>query len=632
MLIQLISEWLDKQRPFASGGGFKTNSPESISRKQTMQLLASEFESVIDEQGLQVNGEPVQVDMSRGMGVDTSIPYVRFFDSRTPRPTKGWSLVLFANENAESVSLAIGLGVYKGAKTRATLKYTDQLLEDPNVPLDLRQRLQIGSPGLAGRYEAGSPVSKTWTREDLAKTSDEDFAAELKRNLKVFEYVLSKYPPLEEESPSSKFSGKWLIQFKPSFWDFDGVVADGHQEVTFRIGNYKEVIQKGDIVYFWRSGSRAGIVASGRVAAGPEDRTVDEITSSYYRTEVDKDAIETRVAIRIDEVYEEYLSKADLEDVLSTNLIYRAPQHSSPFPLTLPEFEGIAERLGKDNSKNKEDSIDSLAEKLFIDAHWLETVKSELLGNGQIILQGPPGTGKTFLARALAGHVSDGVALVQFHPSYSYEDFVEGFRPVKSGDSFTYELKPGPLVSIADEAIARPDKKFVLIIDEINRGNLAKIFGELYFLLEYRDSEVTMQYRTYGETFSLPPNLYFIGTMNTADRSISSLDMAIRRRFSFVELNPSKSPTQGLLNRWLLANNLNPKISDFLDFINSQISDDRVKLGPSYFMKKNIESEIEKIWEFQVFPQLKEIFFDNRAVLEGLTFQRVSEAIKFESK
>ncbi len=628
MLSQLISEWLDKQKPFSSGGSFKTNSLESIARKKTMTQLAEEFELLIQDLKISMNSETLQVGTSRGLGIDTSIPYVRFFDSRTPQPTKGWSLVLFANENGQSISLAIGLGVYRGASKRETRRYTEQLLADPSIPEELRHRLQIGSSGLASRYEAGSPVSKTWTKDDLTQISDERFVQDLEKFVSVFDYVLTTYPPLELETEPSKFTGKWLVQYNPGIWDFESSIADGNREISFRIGNYKEIVQEGDSVVLWRSGSRAGAVGIGHVKEGPEDKVVDDITASYYKIEVDKDALETRIVISIDEVFDSFIPKAELETDMSSNIIFRAPQSTSPFIVSDAEFDAILRKSGATQQKPSKESIEQLADRLLINVNWLETLSTELLNKRQIILQGPPGTGKTFLARELARQIADGWAVVQFHPSYAYEDFVEGFRPVKHGDSFSYELKPGPLVAIANEAASQPSKTFVLIIDEINRGNLAKIFGELYFLLEYRDTEITMQYRTYGETFTLPPNLLFIGTMNTADRSIASLDMAIRRRFSFQELSMSREPISGLLRKWLEREGLDLRVADAMDYANSFIADERLKLGHSYFMRRTVFEDLPKIWEFQILPQLREIFFDNELILESLTYPAVAQAVK----
>ena len=205
-----------------------------------------------------------------------------------------------------------------------------------------------------------------------------------------------------------------------------------------------------------------------------------------------------------------------------------------------------------------------------------------------------PGTGKTYLAKHLAAELAgdttdERVKLVQFHPSYAYEDFFEGFRPDKTDEGqVSFKLVAGPLRRLAEEA-AKPgneSKPYFLIIDEMNRANLAKVFGELYFLLEYRDDRIYLQYSP-NEPFTLPDNLYIIGTMNTADRSIAMMDAAIRRRFAFIELHPQTEPVKGSLLRFLQARQLDTTPALLLDALNAAIDEwDRdLMIGPSYFMK-----------------------------------------------
>jgi 5-methylcytosine-specific restriction protein B len=209
-----------------------------------------------------------------------------------------------------------------------------------------------------------------------------------------------------------------------------------------------------------------------------------------------------------------------------------------------------------DAGGNEATDLAGLAQKLLIDVDHLELWVQLLRSKGQIIFHGPPGTGKTFVARALATTIAgdrDRVRLVQFHPSYAYEDFVEGYRPADDAASSSgFSLVDGPLKEWAEKARSAPDETWVLIIDEINRANIAKVFGELYFLLEYRGEPARLQYSQ--SEFRLPANLFFIGTMNTADRSIARVDAAIRRRFYFVPFFPDKPPIEGLLRRWLTAN------------------------------------------------------------------------------
>ena len=188
----------------------------------------------------------------------------------------------------------------------------------------------------------------------------------------------------------------------------------------------------------------------------------------------------------------------------------------------------------------------ALAGKLLVGPGFLEDIVELLEDKGQVILYGPPGTGKTYLAQELAKELVSHESrrtLVQFHPSTSYEDFVEGYRPAGASDDggIRYKLTPGPLARMAAQASAAPKQDHVMIIDEINRANLPRVFGELLFLLEYRDKSVQTLYRP-EEPFRLPKNLWFIGTMNTADRSIALVDAALRRRFHFVPFFPDSGP------------------------------------------------------------------------------------------
>ncbi|MER3388565.1 MAG: AAA family ATPase [Microcella sp.] len=261
-----------------------------------------------------------------------------------------------------------------------------------------------------------------------------------------------------------------------------------------------------------------------------------------------------------------------------------------------------------------------LADELLIPQKWLQDTLDLIERRRQVILYGPPGTGKTFLARVLAKHASGGRAptIVQFHPSYSYEDFVAGYRPQTDAGQLGYVLKPGPLLRIAAEATKNPEQAFFLVIDEINRGNIAKVFGELYFLLEYRDEGIELLYGDEGAAFSLPSNVFFIGTMNTADRSIALLDAAMRRRFAFVELHPDEEPTSGLLPRWLARHDLPPESANLLAALNATVSDRDARIGPSYLMPGDhdlSEARLAQIWKHEILPLLEEsLYGDGRDI------------------
>ncbi len=267
--------------------------------------------------------------------------------------------------------------------------------------------------------------------------------------------------------------------------------------------------------------------------------------------------------------------------------------------------------------------LGGLATKLFLPVDFLEEIETLLKEKKQVIFQGPPGTGKTYVAQNLAEHLAgskERVTLVQFHPSYAYEDFVQGYRPSLLKGQPGFELKDGPLLTAAEQARGMPEEDHFLVIDEINRGNLAKVFGELYFLLEYRDQKMRLLYQTDKE-FSLPENLYILGTMNTADRSIALVDLALRRRFYFVEFHPDDEPIKDLLRDWLQEKAADMRwVADVIDVANKKLEDDRhVAIGPSYFMgtddKGNAvvrdEASVRRIWKHSVLPYIEEHLFGN---------------------
>jgi len=270
---------------------------------------------------------------------------------------------------------------------------------------------------------------------------------------------------------------------------------------------------------------------------------------------------------------------------------------------------------------------DALSASLHMAGEPIQEILDLLQDRRQLILYGPPGTGKTFIALALGRHIvgPEQVShhqLVQFHPSYAYEDFFEGYRPAQTVTGQpTFQIVPGPLRRIAAEARANPRQPFVLIIDELNRANLAKVFGELYFLLEYRDQGIRLQYNP-SEVFRLPPNLFFIGTMNTADRSIALLDAAMRRRFAFVELHPEEQPVRDVLATYLaVKGRTDDPRARLLDALNKAIDDtDRdFKIGPSYLLRPEAATDagLARIWRHDILPLLEEHYYGrlNRAEL-----------------
>ena len=291
-------------------------------------------------------------------------------------------------------------------------------------------------------------------------------------------------------------------------------------------------------------------------------------------------------------------------------------------------LSALEEHKSKEEDDLKKTDLESLADHLLLDESFLGKVIWLLREKGQVIFYGPPGTGKTFVARAIAKHLAAELSrreVVQFHPSYSYEDFVQGYRPAQREDgSLAYELKHGPLMRLAYAAMEAEGRDHVLLIDEINRGNLPKILGELLYLLEYRDDEVALMYGEDGERFSLPENLLIVGTMNTADRSIALVDAALRRRFHFIPFFPEEYPLSGLLLRWLEQNKPDMiGVAGIVERLNFRLRErfgPHLQVGPSYFMQKDLSDVVlESVWAHDIMPFLEDQLFGHEEELANYT-------------
>ncbi len=337
-------------------------------------------------------------------------------------------------------------------------------------------------------------------------------------------------------------------------------------------------------------------------------------------------------------VYGRWFDREEFEDVdLAATVVETATQLKPLFDELLalatpgsPKPNGDDDPLATPVEKFRKPDLGTLAEELLVDRDFLEDIVNLLEDKGQVIFYGPPGTGKTYLARELARVLAPDPgqrALVQFHPSSSYEDFFEGYRPQADGGEMIYELTPGPLANMAQRAADAPGRRHVMIIDEVNRANLPKVLGELLILLEYRDESVSTLYRP-DNTFELPRNLWFIGTMNTADRSIALVDAALRRRFHFIPFFPNRWPMEGLLGRWLAANDEPDWIGELVAQVNDELDRElggpHLLLGPSHFMKQGLDEEaMRRIWKYNIEPFIEDQFFGDREQIEYFRFDQV---------
>ena len=285
------------------------------------------------------------------------------------------------------------------------------------------------------------------------------------------------------------------------------------------------------------------------------------------------------------------------------------------------------------NTYTKEDFLADV----YINEKQYDTLVGLLRKKLNVILQGAPGVGKTYAAKRLAYSMMgvkdpERVQLVQFHQSYSYEDFVEGFRPSSTGMNF--EIKKGAFYNFCKKASDDKENDYFFIIDEINRGNLSKIFGELFMLIEAdkRGNDIQLLYSS--DKFSVPKNVYIIGMMNTADRSLAMIDYALRRRFAFFEMKPAFESEGFREYRYGLENDKFNKLIDCVISLNQRIADDESLgegfcIGHSYFCDKVEikENTLTDIVEFEIIPLLKEYWFDEPSKVKEWS-DRLRSAVK----
>ncbi|MBD2183391.1 AAA family ATPase [Planktothrix sp. FACHB-1355] len=274
--------------------------------------------------------------------------------------------------------------------------------------------------------------------------------------------------------------------------------------------------------------------------------------------------------------------------------------------------------------KNPEYTLAQCAEDTGIEEETLKFWLQALERTKQAIFYGPPGTGKTYIAKKLAKHLIGGgdgfMDVVQFHPAYAYEDFVQGIRPQRKNGELDYPLVDGRFLEFCQKA-GNCQNICVLIIDEINRANVARVFGELMYLLEYRQEEISL---ASGKVFSIPDNVRIIGTMNTADRSIALVDHALRRRFAFISLYPNYE----ILLRYHVSSEFPVKgLIQLLKQLNQQIGNPHYEIGISFFLRPNITEQIESIWRLEIEPYLEEYFFDQPSKVNQFRWDKVKQQV-----
>lgn len=421
-------------------------------------------------------------------------------------------------------------------------------------------------------------------------------------------------------------NGYWWLNANPKIWSFSDIAVGETQDYTLKNenGNKRRVFQNfieakaGDMIICYESNPVKQVVAIGQITAEQDGEKISFEKIEALASPIDYSALK------------EY-------DELQNMEYFRSPQ-GSLFKLTKEEFDFIMDIIRDENPLPIKTAFEAYTKENFLNEVFMNEEKydelvSILSNKKNIILQGAPGVGKTFTARRLAwsmmGEKDDSrIEFVQFHQNYSYEDFIMGYKPTDTG----FDLKYGIFYRFCQKAATQPNKDFFFIIDEINRGNMSKIFGELLMLIEkdYRGTKATLAYN--GLPFSVPKNLYIIGMMNTADRSLAMIDYALRRRFSFFDMEPGFD-TKGFIR---YADSLHSetfnKLVNRVKELNNAISSDSSLgkgfcIGHSYlYTSKNYSDEwLHCVVKYDILPMLNEYWFDNESefqkwknILEGV--------------
>lgn len=448
---------------------------------------------------------------------------------------------------------------------------------------------------------------------------------------------IGQAPTLPPPSHSPQGVAYWWLNANPKIWDIRGAPVGTvntyttHNEAGNKRQKYKHfhAVKPGDLVLGYVTSPEKEIVA------------LCQITKGLHTTD-EGEVIEFK---KIEE-FKQPVTWAELQSAPALkNCEPIESNQGSLFTVTEDEFEFIRSIIDERNLATPAvkavpfTKADALAG-LFMPETQLDLILARLKQKKALVLQGPPGVGKTFVAKRLAytlmGQKDDHrVALVQFHPSYGYEDFIQGYRPSRGGG---LERRDGVFYEFARLARNDPDHDWFFIIDEINRGNLAKIFGELLMLLEAdkRGPEhvVSLTYSEKGEQFYLPSNLHVIGTMNTADRSLAMVDYALRRRFAFVTLEPAVNSSA--FGDWLTAAGASKALLDQIrtavGVLNAAIDKERdlgerFRIGHSFFCpapgQKPDVQWYRDIIHTEIKPLLEE-YFDSKDRVENL----IAEVLK----
>ena len=432
---------------------------------------------------------------------------------------------------------------------------------------------------------------------------------------------------LFEDHPLPGKKNYWWLIANPKIWKFYEYEVGQRQTYSnrsekgnkSRIFKYFEKVKPGDLIICYSASPDKEVVGKSKITKGLHKDEEGEIFE-FEIIEQYKNTVKWAEILLVPELQ-------NSEPVINNN-------QGSLFRLSKDEFEILQDLIDRINPPTGDPvqtyHLEEELQNLFLEYEDFKSIIELIKHKKNLILQGPPGVGKTFIARHIAWAAmglkdENRIQMVQFHQSYSYEDFVQGFRPDENGGFY---LKNGIFFDFCKRAGRDTEDDYFFIIDEINRGNLSKIMGELMMLIEpdkRGNHSIPLTYsKSADETFTVPSNVYLIGTMNTADRSLAMVDYALRRRFCFVDLEPAYGTEK--FNNFLVSagvpDDLVKKIDARLSYLNTSIAGETKNLGPgfrighSYFCPGDNDANFDGNWyrnivNYEIAPLLREYWFDS---------------------
>ena len=499
---------------------------------------------------------------------------------------------------------------------------------------------------------------------DFLKNSNEAANAEERADRYLAELKLLKaFFDAEHPGLASEWSGKsisnvtlkpssgiWIFQGNPKRYDVVGAV-ENLDKMTWAVTQYENQIRKGDKAYIWQSGPDSGIIASGIILCDPETKQPN-LNDPYARGGPLKTEPYLAVDIRVERkltnnkvtrntlLADEHTKKLEiLRFSRGTNFSVTVEQAAVIESIINGTYEPVpvgtalsapGNLLGSESLQSVTPYSESdFLNEVYMSQEQYANLKGLLLRKKNIILQGAPGVGKTFVAQRLAfsimGQKDTGrVQVIQFHQSYSYEDFIMGYRPNGTG----FSLVEGPFYRFCKKAESDGQRPYFFIIDEINRGNLSKIFGELLMLIESdkRGQEYAVRLLYKDELFYVPANVYIIGMMNTADRSLAMIDYALRRRFAFFDMEPAFNSEGFKKYQDRLQNPKFEKLVNAINRLNEDIAKDPslgigFRIGHSYLCTNGVVDDtcLHAVVEYELLPLLNEYLFDEPTKFKAWT-------------